>query len=228
MTPPTRTSNALYFGFMLGISCAALPATEGLPHWARSFGAAVCVAVLLVAAWKAKQEDEAMGRKSALERKALNIWKSAGDWFQMVLEFNRAIGAHIEPDTSNLPPPEVRLLRVRLLIEEMAETFDAMAGERLSEVWAEMAVEKFASFGVEYPHPKDIEGIADGLADLIVVAIGTAQAYGIDLRPVFDEVHAANMRKLDGPKRADGKQLKPEGWKGPDIRAALDRGENLA
>lgn len=50
-----------------------------------------------------------------------------------------------------------------------------------------------------------------------------ALALGVDLRPFFLEVHRTNMHKLTGPKREDGKQLKPEGWKPPRIRAMYDR-----
>lgn len=50
-----------------------------------------------------------------------------------------------------------------------------------------------------------------------------SQALGVDLRPFFREVHRTNMHKLAGPKREDGKQLKPPGWKPPRIRAMYDR-----
>lgn len=67
----------------------------------------------------------------------------------------------------------------------------------------------------------DMEGIADGIGDAIYVMLGTACAYGIDLEPIFEEIHRANMAKLAGPKREDGKQLKPEGWEPPDIEGLL-------
>jgi predicted HAD superfamily Cof-like phosphohydrolase len=50
-----------------------------------------------------------------------------------------------------------------------------------------------------------------------------AEAVGVDLRPFFREVHRTNMHKLTGPKRADGKQLKPEGWLPPRIEAMYNR-----
>jgi hypothetical protein len=50
-----------------------------------------------------------------------------------------------------------------------------------------------------------------------------AQGLGIDLRPFFREVHRTNMWKLKGPKREDGKQLKPEGWKPPRLAAMYNR-----
>lgn len=50
-----------------------------------------------------------------------------------------------------------------------------------------------------------------------------AEGVGVDLKPFFMEVHRTNMNKLQGPKREDGKQLKPEGWKPPRIRAMYIR-----
>lgn len=50
-----------------------------------------------------------------------------------------------------------------------------------------------------------------------------AEGLGVDLRPFFREVHRTNMNKLKGPKREDGKQLKPDGWKPPRIEAMLYR-----
>lgn len=69
----------------------------------------------------------------------------------------------------------------------------------------------------------DVAEVADALADLIYVAIGMALAYGIDLRPVWREVHRSNMAKSGGGTREDGKILKPEGWTPPDIAGVLRR-----
>jgi NTP pyrophosphatase (non-canonical NTP hydrolase) len=69
----------------------------------------------------------------------------------------------------------------------------------------------------------DLSGIADGAADLIYVAVGLCLAYGIDLRPVWEEVQRANLAKADGPIRADGKRMKPDGWTPPDIDGIIRR-----
>lgn len=50
-----------------------------------------------------------------------------------------------------------------------------------------------------------------------------AEGLGVDLRPFFKEVHRTNMHKLRGPVRDDGKQLKPEGWRPPRLRAMYNR-----
>jgi len=83
--------------------------------------------------------------------------------------------------------------------------------------------EELREFGEAARH-RDLPEIADALADLIYVTLGTAITYGIDLRPVWDEVQRANMAKVGGPKREDGKQLKPEGWEPPNIKKALQQG----
>lgn len=67
----------------------------------------------------------------------------------------------------------------------------------------------------------------DALVDLLYVTFGTAVTMGVDLDPFWDEVQKANMAKL-GPDgrpivRADGKILKPTGWRPPDIEGILKR-----
>ena len=73
----------------------------------------------------------------------------------------------------------------------------------------------------------DIEGFADAIGDLIYVLIGHAITSGIDMRPIWDAIHAANMAKEGGHRREDGKVLKPPGWVAPDIAGVLDRQPRL-
>ena len=121
------------------------------------------------------------------------------DWVEDVAQFHRAVDMPIADEPRALPYRRLEM-RVNLLQEEGQETIVAM-------------------------RDGNKEGIADGLADLIYVAIGAALEFGIDLRPVWREGHSANMAKTGGPKRADGKQLKPEGWTAPDIAGALKIGD---
>lgn len=43
----------------------------------------------------------------------------------------------------------------------------------------------------------DLVEIADALGDILYLTFGTAVEYGIDLQPIFDEIHRSNMSKLD-------------------------------
>jgi phosphoribosyl-ATP pyrophosphohydrolase len=119
------------------------------------------------------------------------------DWFRDVLAFSRKFNVHLE-DVPRLPPASVVDLKLRHITEEAGELREAFAHG-------------------------DLAGIADACADLIYVAISTAQATGIDLRPVWDAVHASNMVKRVGHDREDGKILKPSGWKPPPVRQILMR-----
>ena len=112
-----------------------------------------------------------------------------------VAAFMRKFGAPVLK-TPTIAPPERAALRVELLTEEFIETINAIEREDLVE-------------------------IADGLADLVYVALGTAHEYGIPLDRVWTEVHRTNMAKAGGERREDGKILKPPGWTPPDIAGIL-------
>lgn len=66
----------------------------------------------------------------------------------------------------------------------------------------------------------DLIGIADALGDLIYVILGTACAYGIDLEPVFQEIHRSNMTKQG--KDSSGKVMKGDNYSPPDIERMLE------
>jgi len=126
----------------------------------------------------------------------------SADWYQDITDFHRVMG-HCIGEKPSLPPLGIWLLRCRLIEEEVRETLNALDNN-------------------------DLVGIADGIADSIVVLLGTAISYGIDLRPIWDEVHRTNMAKLGGGKDDYGKSLKPEGWQPPCIKAILvEQGADL-
>lgn len=65
--------------------------------------------------------------------------------------------------------------------------------------------------------------ILDALIDIIVVTVGAINSMGSDGERAWDEVMKTNFAKVDSitgkvKKREDGKVLKPEGWKGPDLK----------
>ena len=120
------------------------------------------------------------------------------------------------PEAVGLADTETRSLRVRLLAEEFREY---LSGERAT---------------VEGPDEVILWGdadpveVADGLADIIVIAWGTLLTYfGEEVaRNVCREVWSSNLSKVDGThgdivRRDDGKLLKPEGWQPPDVAGVL-------
>lgn len=89
-----------------------------------------------------------------------------------------------------------RALRIHLIQEEFEELRDAMTND-------------------------DLPSIAKEMADLLYVVYGTAVSYGIDMDPVFREVHRSNMSKVGGYKRADGKWVKPATYSPAQIAPIL-------
>ena len=118
------------------------------------------------------------------------------DWYEDMVEFEKEVMNAEHPETPTIPSNKVKELRKKIIMEEIEETFNAM----------------------EYD---DMIEIADGIVDSIVLLIGTAIVYGIDIRPIWDEVHKTNMAKKGGALREDGKKMKHKNWQVPDIKSIL-------
>lgn len=128
------------------------------------------------------------------------------DWTQDILDFMR-VGEQDTPATPVRLDDETWALRRRLIEEECTEALEAL--------------DEYSAYG---GHPKTEAAVVKELADIIVVTIGCANAMGIDLRPIWNDVHKSNMDKFpDGKPIKDegGKILKPPGWKKPDIAALI-------
>ncbi len=62
----------------------------------------------------------------------------------------------------------------------------------------------------------------DALIDILVVTIGAIHSMGADAEGAWNEVLRSNLAKIDSStgkviKREDGKVLKPQGWKPPNL-----------
>ncbi|MFW8628359.1 hypothetical protein [Deinococcus sp. ME38] len=124
--------------------------------------------------------------------------------------FHDAIGED-RRDAPTVPDRDLLALRRTLIQEEAAEVdaeFRALAA-RLD------AGEPVAA--------TDLTALAHELADLLYVTYGAFDRLGLDADAVFAEVHRANLTKASGPRRADGKILKPEGWQPADVRSVIER-----
>jgi predicted HAD superfamily Cof-like phosphohydrolase len=95
---------------------------------------------------------------------------------------------------------------------------------------ADLVREFHRAFGLDArskPTEVPAELVAHELADVVYVAYGTALVHGIDLDEVIAEIHRSNMTKLgpDGQvaRRADGKVLKGDHYRAPDVSAVLRR-----
>ena len=113
------------------------------------------------------------------------------------------------PQRPCLADQATRELRVRLIAEELLELCQALNVELSldnTKAGPELCVRAC-------PHPdrptQRLVDAYDGILDLLVVTIGTAVAFGLDLEPGWEEVHRSNMSKfIDGHLRDDGKWIK--------------------
>lgn len=113
---------------------------------------------------------------------------------EMLQEFHLKYGHWLEGEPTTAIPNAVRELRIRLMDEELKETTEAMLN-------------------------RDLVEIADGLADLVYVALGTAVSYGIPFDRVFREVHRSNMTKTPPvtTNPGSGEKYGTKTPKGPDF-----------
>ena len=116
---------------------------------------------------------------------------------RMVQEFHEQFDIHVSPIPS-IPDEPTQILRKRLIQEEFEELQEAL-------------------------QEKDLPSIAKELADLLYVVYGTAVSLGIDMEPVFQEVHRSNMSKVGGFKREDGKWVKPSTYSPAKIEPLLKK-----
>jgi predicted HAD superfamily Cof-like phosphohydrolase len=68
----------------------------------------------------------------------------------------------------------------------------------------------------------------DALVDILVVTMGAIRAAGWDGEAAWKEVMDTNFAKVNPDtgkviKREDGKVLKPEGWKAPELSQFIDK-----
>jgi len=133
-----------------------------------------------------------------------------------VLQFHRVMDQPVlsEPQV----PPEDRVrMRLRLIAEEFFEALEASLRDPELADTREQVFEDIRDCKVII----DLPALADALCDLDYVVEGTRLEFGIDGGPVLAEVQRANMAKIGGEKRADGKIMKPEGWQPPDVARVL-------
>lgn len=126
---------------------------------------------------------------------------------EKIREFHEAVGAPL-PTKPTIPGKGQMQMRQRLIDEEYAEVTEA-----------------FTAFlaAMENDTEPDLTALVHELTDLLYVTYGAIQTCGVDPDPVFAEVHRANLTKAGGPRRGDGKILKPPHWQPADVQFVIEQ-----
>lgn len=128
-----------------------------------------------------------------------------------IREFHAAMGAPL-PTSLTMRDADHLTLRHKL-IEEEYEEVTAVYKQIIAALQKGEIGDPVAS----------LTPLAHELADLLYVVYGAIESCGIDADAVFQEVHRANLQKAGGPRREDGKILKPPGWQPADVKAILEK-----
>ncbi len=130
---------------------------------------------------------------------------------QKVEAFTIAFGGE-QPKTPTVPALQILTLREKLLDEEYVESKKALT--EMKRVAGQEAAADINETVAAFVHE---------LTDLLYVTYGAILACGVDPDPIFAEIHRANMTKIGGPRRADGKQLKPKNWQPADVLSLVQQ-----
>lgn len=129
---------------------------------------------------------------------------------QKINDFHHALGGEW-PDKPVVPSAETLTLRRTLIREEYEEVLEAFAELEQANGSPEIA----------------LAHLMHELADLLYVTYGAFTACGVDADAVFSELHRANMQKANGPRRADGKVMKPPDFIPADVASIIFPLHNL-
>lgn len=145
-----------------------------------------------------------------------------------VAQFTRESGFDIPSKPTLMSYEEVHFI-IKMVLDEMMELYATVSDPK--EAKEQMVKMIMDSKDI----PKSVnEGVAliaeqaDALVDANYYMLNTGAKKGVNLSMIFNKVHEANMNKRDPAtgkflKRADGKIIKPAGWKEADIVGEVQR-----
>jgi len=107
-------------------------------------------------------------------------------------------------------------------INKFAEACDQPASPENYKMYLGLIDEEYGELVDAVVAEDEVEQL-DALVDILVVTIGAIRAAGWDAESAWNEVMNTNFAKIDPDtgkviKREDGKVLKPEGWKAPQLK----------
>jgi len=146
----------------------------------------------------------------------------SNDWQNDIREMMKLYGQEVK-SKPEIPDEKTLKLRAELCEEEFHEFLDGLGFRRDMDFCGGQWIMRKDP---DYANPPDLVKLADGIVDTIVVLLGTACAFGIDIQPLWDIIMESNINKLiDGKliKRNDGKILKPSNWQPPKVCEELVR-----
>ena len=138
----------------------------------------------------------------------------------MVQDWHRKFGV-LNRNVPELADEQTDRLRIGLIAEELQEFVNALGFKWMSyetiQAWIQRSIPE--------RHEGDLVKLADAIGDLLYVVYGAAVTYGIDMEPIFVEIHRSNISKGEPEivRAPNGKILKGKQWTPPNLISILDR-----
>ena len=147
---------------------------------------------------------------------------------QLVKQFTEESGTVI-PDKPSLMSRDDTFFLIKMMLDEIMELGATVAEPELVKNKMIEFIKESKDIQMETGNEAElIASQADALVDCYYYSLNAAAKKGVNISSVFQIVHKANMDKRDlltGKfiKRPDGKIIKPDGWKSPNITAEIER-----
>ena len=158
---------------------------------------------------------------------ARHLGAMTSEHYRKVQEFHREANQPVRHIPQENLPPEERILRAKLVLEEAFELVEALGVVVSAPDFPgdENTGLEFEDLSFDSWPDMDLVGVADGCADLSVVTMGTLIQCGIYDRELLREVDRNNLEKFGpgGRRNKDGKWVKPPNHQPPDITGVLRR-----
>ena len=149
-----------------------------------------------------------------------------------VREFTAGAGQPTPAHPTLMSKKEVNFIG-KMILDELLELFSTQfsaeeAKATMTDIIANAKALPKMPTGTEAERMEQLAEQGDAFVDIWYYSLNAACKKGINLSAIFNLVHEANMAKRDPAtgqflKRADGKIIKPKGWKAPDIAAEMAR-----
>lgn len=107
-------------------------------------------------------------------------------------------------------------------VVKFIEACEQKPSEDTNKLYSRLIEEEFTEFCFAKDQNDEVEQL-DACMDMIWVILGFCHMKGYDVKGAWDEVARSNLCKIDSVtgkviRRHDGKILKPEGWKEPNLK----------
>lgn len=125
----------------------------------------------------------------------------------------------------------VNVFEQQKIFMEASDQSTGIYNENQYDLYCELIKEEYDDEFLTALYEGDKVGQLDALLDMLVVTIGALHSLGVDVEGSWNEVIQSNLSKIDAKtgkvlKREDGKVLKPEGWKPPELEKYFIWGDN--